>query len=334
MNDNNNHPIRLQTLVVTGSSGFLGRNLVEWLTLKGYNVKAISRRSIGSISGKAHMIKIDDYYDVSTLTSYFAGSECVIHLAARAHIRKKKYSEKEMQAIKRANVDIALACADAAVRAGCQRFVFVSSIGVNGQATYGVPFTENDEPSPEDFYSFTKWLAECALSKFFCGTKVELVVVRPPLVYGPHSPGNFGMLISLVRFLPMHPFRALNSKRSYIGISNLCSALEVAAFNPRCGNKLFLVSDGNDIEFSRLVGIIFTSMGKSNIPELDVPKKLLNIIASILGQKKSFLKLTNELLVDSRLFKETTGWRPPYTIEKGISSAVISNRINSTSRRK
>jgi UDP-glucose 4-epimerase len=261
---------------------------------------------------------VADYTDVAAVARALKGTLAVVHLAARAHVLGTEPQQDALLAFERANVDAALACAEAALHAGCRRFVLVSSIGVNGQATYGQPFTENDEPSPQEPYARSKWQAERALAQRLIGTKLELVIVRPPLIYGPGCPGNFRALLGLVSNSPVLPFGSLRARRSYIGIENLCSALEIAILHPACAGRRFVLSDGEDIDLASLIRLLAEAMGKTHVPQWAVPPTLLQIMATLAGRRDSFAKLHGELLVDSRAFRQCTGWNPPLALSQGL----------------
>ncbi|BBU68005.1 NAD-dependent epimerase [Fluviibacter phosphoraccumulans] len=269
---------------------------------------------------------VADYTDVAAMARALQGSLAVVHLAARAHVLGAEPPQEALLAFERANVDAALACAEAALQAGCRRFVLVSSIGVNGQATQGQHFTEDDEPSPQEPYACTKWQAESAVAERLVGTKMELVVVRPPLVYGPGCPGNFRALLGLVSRLPVLPFGALRARRSYIGIDNLCSALETATLHPSCAGRRFLLSDGEDIDFASLIRLLANGMGRAHIPQWAVPPILLQSLATLAGRRDTFAKLCGELRVDSRAFRQCTGWEPPVALSHGLMKTAAAHR--------
>ncbi len=314
------------TLAVTGSTGFVGQHLVPWLAGRGYGVRAISRGLTGPLPAGAQGRLVTDYADVAALANAFRESQAVIHLAARAHVLGAEQPQEALAAFERANVDAAMACAEAALQAGCRRFVLVSSIGVNGQATHGQPFTENDEPSPQEPYARTKWEAERAVIERLTGTELEWVVVRPPLVYGPGCPGNFRALLGAVCRLPVLPFGALRSCRSYIGIENLCSALEIAALHPACAGQRFVLSDGEDIDLASLVRLLADGMGRSHVPQLAIPPVLLQALAMFAGRSDTFAKLSAELRVDSRAFRQCTGWQPPVALSQGLLQTAAAHR--------
>lgn len=313
-------------VAVTGSSGFIGRHLVSWLAAQGHPTVAVSRRLSRPWLAGVQMKSVHEYTDVPALAAAFDGVRAVIHLAARAHVLSPEPAQEAQAAFEHANVDAVLACAEAALRAGCQRFVLVSSIGVNGNATHGRPFTGDDEPSPQEPYARSKWQAECALRECLVGTALQWVVVRPPLVYGPACPGNFHTLLSLIRRLPVLPFGALRARRSYIGIDNLCSALAVAALHPDCVYRSFVLSDGEDIDLAHLVRQLADGMGRTQVPQWAVPPALLQAFATLAGRKESFTKLAGELLVDSHSFRQCTGWHPPVSLAEGLRRAAVGFR--------
>lgn len=310
------------TIAVTGSSGFVGRHLVSWLVSRGLRTIAVSRSSDSLLPGGALLRSLRDYSAVSVIADAFQGAHAVVHLAARAHVMRSGPRHAEIAAYQRANIDGALLCADAALQAGCRRFVLVSTIGVNGNSTNGRPFTEDDAPSPREPYSYTKWQAERAVSMRLAGSNMELVIVRPPLVYGQGCHGNFRALINLVKLLPVLPFGAIGSLRSYIGIENLCSALEMAALHPDCANSQFVLSDGEDICLASLVRQLADCMGRMHVPLFNVPPVLLKTLATLAGRGDAYKKLSGELRVDSQKFRRCTGWEPPVSLELGLRRTI------------
>jgi UDP-glucose 4-epimerase len=269
---------------------------------------------------------VANYLDIAALANAFQGTQAVIHLAGRAHVLGAEPPLEALAAFELANVNAAVACAEAALQAGCRRFVLVSSIGVNGQATHGRPFTEDDAPSPQEPYARSKWQAERAVAERLTGTELEWVVVRPPLVYGPGCPGNFRALLGLVRCLPVLPFGALRAYRSYIGIDNLCSALEMAALNPSCAGRRFVLSDGEDIQIANLVRLLADGMGRAHVPQWAIPPVLIQALAMVVGRSDTFAKLSGELLVDSRAFRQCTGWQPSIALSQGVFHAAAAYR--------
>lgn len=304
---------------VTGSSGFVGRHFVSWLASRGYQVIAVSRSTVEQLPVRVQAKRVREYTDEAALVSAFEGTQAVVHLAGRAHVLGYESRQDALRAFDLANVSAALASAEAALQAGCSRFVLVSSIGVNGQATHGQPFTEDSEPSPQEPYAISKLKAELALAARFTDTNLEWTVVRPPLVYGPGCPGNFQTLLSIVKRVPVLPFGALRARRSYIGIVNLCSALEMATIHPACAGRHFLLSDNEDVELAKLISFLAEGMGRANIPKLSIPPFALHLLAQASGNRLAFAKMCNELLVNSRAFAQCTGWQPPLSLSEGLA---------------
>jgi nucleoside-diphosphate-sugar epimerase len=319
-------------LAVTGSSGFVGRHLVSWLAAQGHGVMAVSRSPTGQLPVGVEARSVADYTDVAAMARTLQGSLAVVHLAARAHVLCAEPPQEDLLAFERANVDAALACAEAALQAGCRRFVLVSSIGVNGQATQGQPFTEDDEPSPQGPYALTKWQAERAVVERLTGSALEWVVVRLPLVYGPGCPGNFRALLGLASRLPVLPFGALRARRNYIGIENLCSALEMASLHPACAGRRFMLSDGEDIDLASLIRLLADGMGRAHVPQWAVPPILLQALAMLAGRRDTFAKLYGELRVDCRSFRQCTGWKPPVALWKGLVQTAAAYRETALSK--
>lgn len=313
-------------LAVTGSSGFVGRHLVSWLAAQGYGVMAVSRNLTGQLPVGVQARTVADYTDVGSMARALQGTLAVVHLAARAHVLDYEPQQDALSAFQQANIDAALACAEAALQAGCRRFVLVSSIGVNGRSTHGQPFTEDSKPSPQEPYASTKWQAERAVAERLTGTTLECVIVRPTLIYGPECPGNFRALLRLVSRLPVLPFGALRARRSYIGIENLCSALEMAILHPACAGRRFVLSDGEDIDLARLIRLLADGMGRAHVPQWEVPPILLQAMAMMAGRRDTFAKLSHELRVDSRAFRQCTGWTPPVGLSQGLVQTAAAYR--------
>jgi nucleoside-diphosphate-sugar epimerase len=311
---------------VTGSSGFVGRHLVTWLQERGHRVTSITRSETGprtSLLGNVSQVRrVASYANVDDMCAAFMGLDAVVHLAARAHVLSHESTEAAKALFTQANLDTALAAAIAAQRAGCGRFVLVSSIGVNGNATQGRPFTEQDVPHPVEPYAQSKWLAEQAVHSQLENTATQLTIVRPPLVYGPGCPGNFYALLKLIRRLPVLPFGALHARRSYIGVHNLCSALELAASHPGCANHNFVLSDGEDIDLASLVRRLADGMGRRLVWHVSVPTWTLRTLASVVGRQSTFDKLAGELRVNSSSFRRLTQWQPPMTLGAGLDQTA------------
>jgi len=300
-------------LAVTGASGFIGRNLLDRLREQGETPVAISRQPL-DIDG-VRKVLVNDYAQTAELAAHLRGVQALIHLAGRAH---QQSSPGQAEALfRKANVDTALDVARACMAAGVSRLVFVSSIGVNGSHS-AKPFLESDAPAPTEPYAVSKWKAEQALTELLAGSQTELVIVRPPLVYGPRCPGNFGKLVRFVASSSWIPLGALDAPRSFIHVANLADALIKAARHPGLGGLTFLVADARDVTVGEVVRTLVDSLRSSRARVINVPVPLLKTAAFLLGRKASFEKLTAPLQVDASRFTRLTGWRPEVTTEEGL----------------
>jgi nucleoside-diphosphate-sugar epimerase len=295
-------------VIVTGASGFVGSAL-------GRAIK--SKDGVDSVIGLVREEKAGLGFATRTAGNLFEdgnwrecldGADVVIHLAARAHVLNDGH-EDPLTEFRRVNVDGSLRVAEAALKAGVKRFVFVSSIGVNGNQTLTSPFNELTPPAPVSDYAVSKWEAEQALSRFFSGTGVELVTVRPPLVYAGHAPGNFQRLMWLVaKGLPL-PFGAVDNQRSMIALENLVDFLMCCARHPDASGETFLVSDGEDCSLSEILALLAQGMRK-RLVQLPFPLVLLQGVARLFGKRALVDQLCGSLQVDSNKSRELLGWQP------------------------
>lgn len=224
---------------------------------------------------------------------------------------------------RRVNVEGTLNLARQAAAAGVQRFIFISSIKVNGEETApGDAFTASDVPAPQDPYGLSKFEAEEGLRSLAQQTGMEVVIIRPPLVYGPSVKGNFASMIKLVqKGLPL-PLGAIHNKRSLVGIDNLVDLIIRCIDHPAAANQTFLASDGVDLSTTELLRSVVKAMGKPSrlVP---VPASLLQTGAGLLGKKAMAQRLLGSLQVDISKTREVLGWEPPYTVEEGLRRCFL-----------
>ena len=241
----------------------------------------------------------------------------VIHTAARAHVMKETMASP-MEEYRRVNVVATLHLARQAAAAGVKRFIFISSIKVNGdQSPQGVPFTAVDKPEPVSAYGHSKWEAEQGLLKIAEETGMEIVVIRPPLVYGPGVKGNFARMINIVkRGLPL-PLGAIHNARSMVGLDNLVDLILTCITHPNAANRTFLVSDGADLSTTDLLNSIYRVLNLSSrlIP---IPAPVLYVVATLLGKKAAAQRLLGSLQVDITDTCELLDWKPPMSVEDGL----------------
>ena len=303
----------MSKVVVTGPDGFVGRILCEMLRSAGHQVVPLSRAQW--VLGERRIVD-------PSLASAMQDAGAVIHLAARAHVTKETH-EDPLGEFRRVNVQGALAVADLAARTGVARFVFVSSIGVLGNASGSRIFTESDAPSPAEPYAVSKWEAEQGLRVLAQNSALQMVVVRPPLTYGPQVKGNFLRLLRLVKSGVPLPFGDVRNSRSYIGVRNLCEFLILCAFHPSANGRTFNVSDGEDLSTPELLQLMAAAMGK-RARLFRCPAPLLRAAAIAFRKRTELDRLTADLRVDSTLARRTLGWRPAVDPRTGIAEMVRS----------
>jgi nucleoside-diphosphate-sugar epimerase len=303
-------------ILVTGASGFVGRALAKVLCL-GHTVYGSSRRSDAEMPAGVHKITWDHSSDIQVNLPPF---DTVVHLAARAHIMRDA-ARDPLSAFRAANVDQTLSLARLAVNHGAKRFVFVSSIKVNGESTLpGQPFSDNSLPSPEDPYAISKWEAEQSLLQIGREHGMEIVIIRPPLVYGPGVKGNFASMIRwLRRGIPL-PFGSIDNKRSLIALENLIDFIALCADSeksPNAANQIFLLSDGEDVSTTELLQKI--SMAYAVKPRLiPIPHAWLRFALEPLGNRGLASRLLGSLVIDSFKAREVLGWQPVLSMDEQL----------------
>ncbi len=305
-------------VLVTGASGFVGKTLCDALEATGISYIPVTRKLTRQFYDK--QVIVEELTSTTSWSDVLEKVDAVVHLANRAHVMRDASAEPYNE-YKAVNVDATLNLANQAIKAGVKRFIFVSSIKVNGEFTTSKPFNESDKPKPEDDYGKTKYEAELALKELCADSNMELVIIRPPLVYGPRVKANFLNLIKLCNInLPL-PFRAINNKRSFIYIENLVSFLVLCIKHPRAANQTFLISDNDDQSTTSLIATIRTQLNKP-ICLLPIPKSILNILFILLGKKSLINRLLNNLQIDSSKAKNLLDWEPPFTFKQGIERTI------------
>lgn len=301
-------------VLVTGANGFIGRTLCEYLEHAGHEVVAAVRRP----SGMANEFVVGECGSV--WLQALSGCDAVVHLAGRAHVMRED-AEDPLMAFRAANVEASARLALLAEQAGVRRFVFMSSIKVNGERTsLGRPFTPNDTPAPEDAYGVSKWEAEQALQSIAQTSKMELVVIRPPLVYGPDVKGNFAKLIQWVRTGVPMPLGAVDNKRSMVALDNLVAFTVLCANfaeSPRAAGQVFLVSDGDDASTTELLHRVAKAYA-CKIRLIPVPTWLLSCAARLLGRSAAAERLLGSLILDASKAHKLLGWQPSVTMDEQL----------------
>ncbi len=252
---------------------------------------------------------------------HFQGAKVVIHLAARVHVMRETHADP-MEAFRLANVDSTLRLASQAAVAGVQRFVFMSSVKVNGESTpSGVPFCELDIPHPQDPYAVSKMEAEQGLRAIAAQTGMQVVIIRSPLVYGPGVKANFAALMrAVVRGVPL-PLGAVRNVRSLVGLDNLVDFITLCAVHPAAADETFLVSDGRDLSTPDLVRAMARAAGKP-ARLVSVPVALLACGAALVGRRAAAQRLCGNLQLDISKARRLLGWAAPVSVEEGLRRAI------------
>ncbi len=310
--------------MITGANGFVGSHLVRVLDQQGFALRACIRSLGALVSQSPSNCIVGDIGPETDWTVALDGIKTVIHTAARQHVMRET-KERPLELFRHTNVLGSLNLARQAASAGVQRFVFVSSIKVNGEATaLGRPFTAEDDPAPLDPYGITKLETERALLALAQETGMEVVIVRPPLVYGPNVKGNFASIIKAVRKGVPLPFASVDTnRRSMVSIENLVSLLITCLSHPKAANQIFLVCDGEDVSTATLLRRLGVAMGTS-ARLFPVPSTLLNLAATAIGRRDIAQRLLGNLQVDDKKTRELLNWNPSQSLDEALGETCSS----------
>ena len=315
-----------EAILVTGADGFVGKAVCRGLLRAGYNPRAGLQSCAlwpelrAAAKGLREFSVIGDLSASPNFNRALENIAVVVHLAARVHIMHDGAVDP-LKEYRRVNVDASQALACAAAKQGVRRMVFVSTAKVNGESTSGKPFTEGDAPDPQDPYAVSKWEAEEALRSVAADTGIEIVIVRPPLVYGSGVRANFLRLMRLVeRGIPL-PVPDTRNRRSLIGVENLADILAVCTSHPGAANQTFMVSDGEDVSTRELVVRLARALGRP-ARFLPVPEFSLRLAARLVGKEAAVNRLLGSLVISSDKARQTLGWTPPVTLDGGLAATA------------
>ena len=310
--------MQLRRILVTGANGFVGWPLCVELVRREWQVSAAVRSANQSLHESVIVGQIDEQTD---WTEALRGRDVVIHLAARVHVMHD-VSADPLEEFRRVNVAGTERLARAAAESGVKRLVYVSSIKVNGEATQGdKKFSEYDTPDPQDPYGISKWEAEQALHRVASETGLEVVIVRPPLVYGAGVKGNFAQMLKVLgKGIPL-PLASLENRRSLIYVGNLVDALIRCATHPDATGQTYLVSDGEDVSTSELLRQLAAAM-KRPARLFYCPQMLLKLAGQLTGRAEQVDRLLGSLSVESGKIRRELEWVPPYTLQQGLQASV------------
>lgn len=302
-------------VLVTGATGFVGKALLAHLAASGHGVGAAVR----CVSGHVGEVVVGDIDGKTDWAAALNGCDAVVHLAARVHKMDDKVQDP-LVLYRATNTEGTLNLARQAAKAGVKRFVFISTIKVNGEGS-DVPYREADVAAPEDAYAISKWEAELGLQRIAQETGLEVVVLRPPLIYGPGVKANFLRMMRIVSSGWPLPLGAIRNRRSLLYLGNFVDAIRLCVEHVGAAGQVFLLDDGEAISTPELVRAVARAMGRP-ARLLAVPVGMLEFAGALLGARAAMARLTGSLWVDSSLIRTRLGWNPPYTLEQGMAATV------------
>jgi UDP-glucose 4-epimerase len=306
------------SLLLTGATGFVGQHLVSELKRRNLPYQ-IAVRTQAEKDVQPECISVGDVNAHTAWSQALEGVTNVIHLAARVHITHE-ISSDAYAAFRAVNTAGTLNLARQAAAVGVRRFVFLSSVKVNGEGSPHA-YRETDTPAPEDAYAVSKWEAEQGLWKISADTGMEIVILRIPLVYGPGVGANFLQLLKAVNKAWPLPLGGIHNRRSLLYIGNLVDATLVVLKHPDAANKLYLLSDGQDVSTTQLVEFMAQALHKSS-RLLSVPQGLLRLVAGLMGKSSAVDRLFGSLVLDSSKFRKELNWIPPFLMQQGLAETV------------
>lgn len=311
-------------ILITGINGFVGFPLSEHLLTAGHQVVGAVRSydSLSVVNSQIDLKEIGDIDDGIDWQDCLAGVDCVIHLANRAHVMDEE-SSNPLALYRKVNTEGTINLAHQAAYAGVKRFIFISSIKVNGEfSLHGQALTSIDQHIPIDPYGLSKYEAEIGLKLIAEQTGLEVVVIRPPLIYGPRVKANFLKLMKLVdQGIPL-PFGAIHNQRSMLGLDNLINFIDLCIIHPQAPGQIFLVSDDHDVSTTALLKEIAAAMHRPS-RLLPIPQSFIEKLLSLLGQRHISERLCGSLQLDISLAKKLLSWNPPYTFENQLNKTVV-----------
>lgn len=305
-------------MLVTGATGFIGGALLERLLADGhFFVRAAVRHEVSGLPLGVERFVVGNPTSDAVWRQAMAGVDAVIHLAARVHVMRETVADP-LAEFRRVNVVETLALARQAVALGVKRFIYLSSIKVNGEETLlGQPFTEEDQPAPKDAYAVSKWEAEQGLRELADESKMEVVILRPALVYGPGVKGNFlAMMRWLCKGIPL-PLGSISNRRSLVGLDNLVDLIVTCIDCQAAANQTFLVADGEDLSTSQLLQRMAVAL---NVPArlLPGPQGLLTACLKMMGKRNLVQRLCGSLQVDTTKACKMLNWTQPVSVDEGL----------------
>jgi nucleoside-diphosphate-sugar epimerase len=313
----------INNVLITGATGFLGKPLIKQLSNEFIKKNLFPVLRGGStLYDEFSPIVVDDINSLTDWQDKLQGIDCVIHCAARVHVMNE-VDEDPLEAFREVNVRGTLQLAQAAARSGVKRFIFVSSIKVNGESTTErLPYKSSEPSCPEDPYGISKSEAEDGLKELAKETGIDVVIIRPPLVYGPGVKANFAAMLKLAsKGVPL-PFGCItHNQRSMVYVENLISLIIECIKNPNAANQTFLISDDDDLSTKAFVQGLSKALGKSSFM-LPIPNTIFSLAGTLLGKSAIIDRLCGSLQVDINHTKSTLNWQPPFSVEQGFAATA------------
>jgi nucleoside-diphosphate-sugar epimerase len=321
----NNSRLNQQSVLVTGANGFVGSHVINELLKEGCFLKAAVRSSWANAPEGVELITAD----LSSLVDWdvaLVGVDAVIHLGARVH-QMNESPKMALELFRNINTRATLELAEKAAKAGVKRFIYLSTMAVNGNFTHpGEYFTEQSAPNPKSSYAISKYESELGLQKLAQQYPMEVTIIRPPMVYGAYAPGNFSKLVSLIKSRIPLPFSSANNLRSFIFINNLVDFIVFCIDHPAAGNELFLVSDGDDISLNFMIRQISQNLNLS-ASMFPLPSVLLERLFQVLGRPGLAAQLLRPMRVDISKAQRLLDWTPSSSSLEGIAESMKSKNI-------
>jgi nucleoside-diphosphate-sugar epimerase len=311
----------MTNLLITGANGYIGSAVALKLALeKNYFVRASVRKKTIKLPSQIHIVEDMEVSSDTDWSNALRDIDIVVHCAARVHITKDK-SQNPFLDFKKTNSDGTLNLARQAASLGVKRFIFLSTIGVNGAETNSYPFKADDEPKPYSPYSESKLEAEIGLKKISEKANMAIVIIRPPLVYGPNAPGNFSTLLRFMKWSLPLPLGAIKNKRSFVFLGNLVDLIIRCIEHPKAKNQIFLVSDDQDMSTTQFLQNINKALNAFTLL-LPIPMRILSLLAKYSRNERMAQQLLGSLEIDIKKTKVLLEWKPPFNVIEAIEKSV------------
>jgi nucleoside-diphosphate-sugar epimerase len=312
-------------ILLTGATGFVGRGLSIEMLAQGFDITVAVRKQSVLFTDGIKQVVVGDLVNNLDWSHVLEKIDCIVHLAGKAHVNDCERTSI-IDEFRKINTQATLNLANQAARACVNRFVFISSIGVNGNNNT-IPFTESDIPSPQEPYAVSKYEAEQGLYIIAEKTNLDVVIIRPPLIYGSNAPGNFGKLIQWANNkipIPL-PFGLINNSRSLLALDNFVDFIITCCTNKKAANELFLISDGRDLSTTELLQSLKLAFGKKTWL-LPTPVNWLVFVTKLIGREADAVRLFSSLRIDSSKARKLLGWQAKVTMDEALKK--IANGTN------